>query len=345
MTEGFGNGAAGRLRFDGPVDRSLVHRHADTEVFVTDHLSLGDNCFAVAARLPASHSYFTDDPLRSALVDPMLLLECSRQAGTLVAHSHLGVPADTAFLITEWSFEFDADSLMTPHGAGPDPATELTIVIEARDLKKRGNRLLGATLVSELYLSGRRMGSSTICAGYPTRPGYESFRTMRRSSPAPLSDSMSRHRVGTPPGSRGVGRTLDANVVVSAVRAVEGGLTADLDVPVGHPVFYDHPLDHVPATALLEAARQAALLAVAPTEGIGEEGGEGKEGREGGVWRVSAMSAGFQRFVELDSPTTVSARVEPDEERRVVRVTFEQGDAVACHCELTVFKAVAPEAG
>jgi hypothetical protein len=135
-----------------------------------------------------------------------------------------------------------------------------------------------------------------------------------------------------------VGRTLDANVVVSAVCPAEGGLTADLDVPVEHPVFYDHSLDHVPATALLEAARQAALLAVVPTGAIGEEGEESR------VWRVSALSAGFQRFVELDSPTKVSARVEPDGERRAVRVTFEQGDVVACHCELTVFKAVTPGA-
>ena len=107
------------LRFGGPVERSLVHRHATSEVFVTDHVALADHRIAVAARLPSDHRYFTDEPPAPALVDPMLLLECSRQAGTLVAHRHLGVPADTAFLISEWAIALDDESLMAPRGHGP----------------------------------------------------------------------------------------------------------------------------------------------------------------------------------------------------------------------------------
>jgi 2-oxo-3-(phosphooxy)propyl 3-oxoalkanoate synthase len=318
-----------RLLFDGPVERWLVHRHATSEVFVTDHVALGapgDNRFAVAAQLPSAHRYFNDDLLSPELVDPMLLLECSRQAGTLVAHCHLGVPADTAFLIAEWDVELDHEQAGSPRGEGPG---ELTMVIEARDLKQRGERLQGATLVSELYLDGRRVGTSSVIAGYPTRTGYESFRTLRRSSPAPQSDAMPRARTGPAPDSRTVGRTLEENVVLSAVRRAGGQTVADLDVPVGHRVFYDHPLDHVPATALLEAARQAALLAVAPEEGAADEGA--------GLWRVSALSAEFQRFVELDSPTRVSARVERSgDDSRSVAVVFEQGGAITCGCEVTI---------
>lgn len=314
-----------RLRFDGPLERSLVHRHAADEVFVTDHVALGDNRFAVAAQLPSAHQYFNDDPLPLAPLDPMLLLECSRQAGTLVAHCHLGVPTDTAFLIAEWAIALDDEPFVLPPGHGPG---ELTMVIEARDLKQRGESLLGATLVSELYLAGRRVGTSTVITGYPSRTGYESFRTRRRSSPAPLSDAMPPRSGGTPPDSRAVGRTIEENVVLAAVRRADGQIIADLDVPVAHPVFYDHPLDHVPATALLEAARQAALLAAAREAGAA--------GEEAGPWRVSALSARFQRFVELDSPTEVSARVECVGNSRSVTVVFEQGGATACDCEVTV---------
>ncbi|MER6101780.1 ScbA/BarX family gamma-butyrolactone biosynthesis protein [Streptomyces sp. NPDC001832] len=313
-----------RLRFDGPLERSLVHRHAADEVFVTDHVALGDGRFAVAARLPSAHRYFNDDPSPSASIDPMLLLECSRQAGTLVAHRHLGVPTDTAFLIAEWSIALDGEPVPRPgQGTG-----ELTMVIEAKDLKQRGESLLGATLVSELYLSGRRVATSTVITGYPSRAGYESFRTRSRSSAAPLSDAMPPRLGGTPADGRQVGRALGENVVLSAVRRVGGRTVADLDVPVAHLVFYDHPLDHVPATALLEAARQAALSAVASeTEDAGEATGP---------WRVSALSARFGRFVELDSPTEVSARVEQAGSSRSVAVLFEQDGATACDCEVTV---------
>ncbi|MFJ5529219.1 ScbA/BarX family gamma-butyrolactone biosynthesis protein [Streptomyces sp. NPDC093261] len=312
-----------RLRFDGSVERSLVHRHAASEVFLTDHVALGGDCFAVAARLPSAHRYFNDDPLSPAPVDPMLLLECSRQAGTLVAHCHLGVPMDAAFLITEWAVELDDESLLVPPGPG-----ELMMVIEARDLRQRGGRLLGATLVSELYLAGRRVGTSTVITGYPTRSGYESFRTKGRNSPAPLSDSMPPRRLGARPESRTVGRTLEENVTISAVRRTDGQIIADLDVPVAHPVFYDHPLDHVPATALLEAARQAALLALTSKPGAA--------GEEAARPRVKALRARFQRFVELDSPTEVSARPEQAGDSGSVAVAFEQGGATACTCEVIV---------
>ncbi|WP_097942974.1 ScbA/BarX family gamma-butyrolactone biosynthesis protein [Streptomyces sp. ms115] len=317
-----------RLRFDAPLERSLVHRHAADEVFVTDHVALDDGRFAVAARLPSAHRYFHDDPVPSAYVDPMLLLECSRQAGTLVAHRHLGVPSDTAFLIAEWSIALDGEPAHPQPGTGSD---ELTMVIEVRDPKRRGESLLGATLVTELYLAGRRAASSTVVAGYPSRAGYESFRTRRRSSVAPLSDTMPPRVGGTPADGLRAGRALEENVVLSTVRRAGGRTVADLDVPVAHPVFYDHPLDHVPATALLEAARQAALSAIAP-ETVEVAGGMT------GSWRVSALSARFGRFVELDSPTEVSARVEQDGRSRSVRVLFEQDGATACDCEVTVLE-------
>ncbi|MFI0235760.1 ScbA/BarX family gamma-butyrolactone biosynthesis protein [Streptomyces sp. NPDC016845] len=321
-----------RLRFDEPLERALVHRHAADEVFVTDHVALDDGRFAVAARLPSAHPYFTDDPRPGAPLDAMLLLECSRQAGTVVAHRHLGVPADTAFLIAEWSIALD-DELRAPalavgpKGAGLGPG-ELTMITEVRDPKQRGEALLGATLLSELYLAGRRVATSTVITGYPSRPGYESFRTRRRDSPAPLSDAMPPRLGGTPADSRAVGRTSEANVVLSGVRRADGQIVAGLDVPVAHPVFYDHPLDHVPATALLEAARQAALLAVAPEAG--------PVGEAAAAWRVSALSARFERFVELDSPAEVSARVERVRDGHAVRVLFEQGGALACDCAVTV---------
>lgn len=315
-----------RLRFDRLLERSLVHRHADDEVFVTDHVALDDGRFAVAARLPSAHRYFNDDPGPSAPVDPMLLLECSRQAGTVVAHRHLGVPTDTAFLIAEWSIALDGETARPESGPG---SGELTMVIEVQDAKQRGEALLGATLMTELYLAGRRVASSTVVAGYPSRAGYRSFRTRQRSSPAPLSDAMPPRGGGTPADGRRVGRTREENVVLASVRRTGGGTVAELDVPVAHPVFYDHPLDHVPATALFEAARQAALAAIVP-ETAEESAGTAAP------WRVSALSARFGRFVELDGPTEVSARVEQTGDSRSVRVLFEQDGATACACEVTV---------
>ncbi|WP_121703948.1 ScbA/BarX family gamma-butyrolactone biosynthesis protein [Streptomyces sp. E5N298] len=313
--------AAAELAYQRPMDRVLVHRRAVMEVFVTDAVRRGDDSFAVAVQAPRAHSYYNDHTQRPALIDPLFLLEAARQAVTVVAHQWLDVPYDTSFLISDWTTEFtDLDALR----AGVDVPDELVVEITTRDLKRRGARLLAATLECVFVVGGRRAGTSVVAAGYLSRDGYTAHRAKSRGSVPPLSSDRPAIRTGTPVAPALVGRERTENVVLADVARHPDGPTAPtalralLDVPVRHAAMYDHPLDHVPAMALMEAARQATVLAA---------------GGPAGQRYARAFGATFRRFVELDSPVTVSVTSFAEER---LTVDFRQDGESVCTADIEV---------
>jgi hypothetical protein len=306
------------------MDRALVHRRAVMEVFVTDAVRLGDDTFAVAVQAPRAHGYYNDHTQRPALLDPLFLLEAARQAVTVVAHRWLGVSYDTSFLISDWTTEFADPSALRARGDAPD---ELVIEVAARDLRRRGTRLLAATLGCVFTLGGRPVGTSAVVAGYLSRDGYLAHREKSRGSVPPRSSDLPPARPGATADPALVGRERAGNVVLTDVEHPGGALAlrAVLDVPVGHPALYDHPLDHVPAMALLEAARQAAVLAAPlPAERS---------------W-ARTFAATFRRFVELDSPVTVTVARTGDAR---CTVDFLQDGESVCTAEVGVAEVPDPD--
>ncbi|MFE3460920.1 ScbA/BarX family gamma-butyrolactone biosynthesis protein [Nocardiopsis aegyptia] len=310
------------LSFDRPLERTLVHREAVAEVYVTDARALGDDSYLVGAQLPRRHFHYTDHHVAPDVPDHLLVLECCRQAATVVAHRWLGVPEDTSFLVTDWTSRVRAPETTRD---GHDRPGRLSIRITARDVVRRGDDVRSAVFDTELRLDGAPLGSGTVSAGYLAKPGYRSYRRLRRGSVPPLSAEMPAGRRGTPVPAALVNRSDPRNVVLVEGMWGAGTAEARLDVPPDHPVHYDHPLDHVPAMSLLEAASQAAVLAA----------GAGRAHPQG---YAHSMRAAFAAFVELDEPTDVRAHVEPvlDTGRRdrSVTVRFDQrGEEV---CSVTV---------
>jgi hypothetical protein len=310
------------LSFDQPVRRTLVHRDAVAEVYITDAFELEDDTYLVGAQLPRRHFYYTDHRVASGLPDHLLVLECCRQAATTVAHQWLGVPEDTAFLVTEWTSRLRASG--APASGNGTPG-RLSIRISARDVVRSRAGVRSAVFDTELHLDDVPLGSGTVSAGYLDRQGYRLFRQRRRGTVPPISGTAPPGRRGTPVPSELVNRSDPRNVVLVDGVWREGTAEASLDVPPDHPVFYDHPLDHVPAMSLLEAAGQAAVLAA----------GGGSPDTPG---YVGSVRADFAAFVELDERTLVRARVEPGPDTGdrdlTVSVRFEQrGEPV---CSVTV---------
>ncbi|WP_116246351.1 ScbA/BarX family gamma-butyrolactone biosynthesis protein [Nocardiopsis sp. FIRDI 009] len=312
------------LSFDQPVERTIVHREAVSEVYVTDAYALGDDAYLVGAQLPRRHFYYTDHHVSPDVPDHLLVLECCRQAATVVAHRWLGVPQDTSFLVTEWTSRLREPGTAR---AGRDHPGRLWMRITARDVVRRRGEVRSAVFDIELRLDDEPLGSGTVSAGYLGKQGYRSYRSLRRGSEPPLSGDMPPGRRGTPVPAALVNRCDPDNVVL--VEGVWGASTAEarLDVPENHPVFYDHPLDHVPAMSLLEAASQAAVLA-AGAELPRPQG------------YAHGLHAVFASFVELDEPTVVRARVEPTlgpgRRDRTVMVRFTQGDEEVCSVSVGV---------
>ncbi|MGW3647934.1 AfsA-related hotdog domain-containing protein [Streptomyces sp. NPDC000878] len=66
----------------------------------------------------------------------------------------------------------------------------------------------------------------------------------------------------------------------------------ELRVDTGHPILFDHLVDHVPGMLLIEAARQAARAATGRPDAL-----------------LLGLDGSFARYAELDAPCWIEARV------------------------------------
>ncbi|SEO46211.1 ScbA/BarX family gamma-butyrolactone biosynthesis protein [Amycolatopsis saalfeldensis] len=282
--------------FQQTIPRSLVHRAAVSEVFVTDLNILGSDRFEVGAQWPRRHSFF--GPCTPSSHDPMLYAETCRQAGLLIAHRAYGVPQGHSFLSDSKTYAVDEAGLATT-GRPIDVVLQVT----THDVKYRG-RNGGMRLEFECYRDGQLVGTGTDDARWVCSAVYRRLR--------------GRHFAATPfqaivlptvaPALVGRDRAEDVLVAETAEPGV-WSLQFDPD----HAVLFDHAVDHVPGMMLVEAARQVALLKVGDPRAL-----------------PVRASFEFKSYVEFDADCLMVAEdVETaGDGTRVVRVVFEQ-DGVA----------------
>ncbi|WP_405620683.1 ScbA/BarX family gamma-butyrolactone biosynthesis protein [Streptomyces sp. NBC_00076] len=278
------------------VPRQLVHRAAVAETFLTGWHRIAEHRFSVSAQWPRAHGLHVSAD-RSAY-DPLLVVETVRQSGTLIAHAEYDVPLDHHFVL----HEFDVDTFPQYLAVGAVPA-ELTVDVDFVDVQYRGRRPVGARYTAQVLRGGERVATATrvvfTCISEPVYRRLRGGRTAATVAPFPLPPAL-------PPA--GVGRALPADVVL-APSGHPGRW--QLRVDTAHPVFFDHPLDHVPGMLLLEAARQAVR---AHTSGA----------RSPVSFRIT-----FDRYAELDEPAWIETA---DGAGGVVQVVGRQGDSTVFAC-------------
>lgn len=279
------------LTYRRTVDRTVVHRRNLAEVFLTDLVAQPDGRFSVGAQLPAAHPYYADHVAGHRL-DPLLLLECCRQAETMGAHEVLRLALDTKFVLMNWAMDLDEQALAEP---APGPA-ELAIDVFPHTASLRGKEIRGMSYDMTMRIGAQVIGSTQLTVGYLPGTLYRAMRVRQRGDQPPSSDAFEAP-IGVqlfPPYS--VGRTDLRNVVVADRSDVDGELLARLLPPTTHPSMFDHALDHVPGMVLMEAARQ---LAVAATDEP-----RGRAART----VLTGLAAKFHHHTELDAPVELRAR-------------------------------------
>jgi hypothetical protein len=280
------------VRFQQTVPRVLVHRAAVSEVFITDLRVAGERTSHIGAQWPRAHSFFGP---KMRLHDPMLLAETIRQATLVVAHQAFGVALDAHFVLLELTYEVQEEGLRL----GPGPAN-VTLVGNVSDVRKRKDSVAGMSVEFDCYRDGERVAGGVVrwrCisgASYARVRG-DNHNAGRTSATEP-----------TPVAPHLVGRHHESDVVLGASPLPDTWL---LRVDTGHPVMFDHMVDHVPGMMVVEAARQAAQLLT---------------GRPDLVPASGAFT--YARYIELDEPCIVRAESRAD---GVVTVIFEQSGSVA----------------
>ncbi|MFJ5680520.1 ScbA/BarX family gamma-butyrolactone biosynthesis protein [Streptomyces sp. NPDC093097] len=297
--------------FDQPVPRQLVHRSANSEVFLTQSRPLGGDSFAIAAQWPRSHSFFVR--ARDRRYDPMLVAETLRQAGLLIAHREFGVPLGRRFLMHTLRYEISERGLRI----GDAPAA-VTGKVTCHEIKRRRTTVVGMRLVVDFFCDGQYLGwgetafecvSPTVYARLRVRDLQCAWSASAGEPlPAPVASSL-------------VGRDRDDDVVLSPSERPDAWY---LCVDRRHPVLFDHPVDHLPGMAVLEGLRQAAQLVVG----------------DGSATPLTCATE-FRGYVEFDRPCLISARVTDTStgQRPVVQATAEQDGQEAVTAKLLMHTA------
>lgn len=318
---------------ENTVPRSMVHRAAVSEVFLTGAVLVNEGHFRCIAQLPRTHSYFSEHTHRAAHYDMLLLLEVFRQASIYISHAFLKVSAQDKFIY------LDSVTRVTERSAlvvGDRPALAEIDVYVVDEYVRHGERS-GVTLNMALSINGQvaarheRMSIRWMSGG--------AWNKMRaRGLVAIPADADAQAQLPAPLSPSAVGRHWLNNVVLG--RDLQQGpdaLVAPLIVDLNNPAIFDHPLDHIPGMLLLEGFRQVALLAANQQLQLGPE-----------ELLLSSCHVVFTRFGEFGLPTRVRADLASlalDEQGRVtLALDVEQGGAVLATAELQLLPVLASQA-
>jgi hypothetical protein len=282
------------MLFQQTVPPRLVRRTHSPDVFVTDLRVTGFNTFQVGVRWPAAHSFY--GPTTQHAHDPLMFLEGVRQAGLLIAHVAFEIPTEFKFITHDKQFAISPDGLRT---SGTEPV-DTVITVTAHDIRRRGRGFAGMRFEFSCTRDGEQIGTAAYRWSCVSSAGYTRLRRERRTA-APVS------RAGLDlVAPRLIGRRDPIDVMLVNRPTGPGW---ELLIDPDHPVVFDHPIDHVPGNAAIEAARQAALLALGQPAALPVEG-----------------DFSFQHYLEFDSPCLVFAELDGSSATGVstVRIVLEQ---------------------
>lgn len=269
------------------VPRRLVHRAAEAETFRTDWEPNGPDRFTLFAQWPRAHQLHVSTD-RSAH-EPPLVAETVRQCGALLAHAEYDAPFDHCFVLKEPHLTTDPEYL----AAAP---TEPVLHVTVSDVRHRAGRPTALRYATGVRLAGERVATAHIALSWASesvcrRP--RGGRTAAAVTALPLPPAL----------PAAADRALPADVVPAPP---DRPGRWQLRVDTAHPVFFDHPLDHVSGMPLREAARHAARVRAAGPAGGG------------------SFHPAFQQYAELDRPTWIEVT---DETGTGLEVRGVQGES------------------
>lgn len=226
--------------FEASVKRELVHKRSVSEVFLTDFVQSSSRRFIAGAQWPRWHVFYGS---ADASPDSALIAETLRQAVIFLSHL-CGVPLTHKFLMPHMSI------LVEPATLDPLVPAQVAVELDVKDMKLSAGQLSAVTVSARFRVDGTAIGEGTAAARIVNPATYERFRgEVPTMPPAPGEDLLA---------CVDVGHTTQRNVMLGQSRRP---FVWPLRVDPTHPIFFDHPLDHVPGMLLVEAARQAVRAA------------------------------------------------------------------------------------
>ncbi|GHH27686.1 ScbA/BarX family gamma-butyrolactone biosynthesis protein [Streptomyces lanatus] len=270
------------------VPKEYVHLHREESVLVTGWSKDGDDQYSVGARWPAAEQ---------GLPDPLLLTQTIRQSCLVIAHAERSVPLSHQTLMERMDF-----SLAPGFRALKNRPVDLLVKVSCRSTGRRSMRMELTLLHEKQTVATSVVSFSWIAPAVYRRLRGEYLDVPWGRFPVPLPAPVEAHTVGR----------ADTSCVVLAATDLPGRWQLRTDVD--NKVLYDHPVDHVPALALIEGACQAAQGLMRPA-----------------VFTPVEVTSWYDRYIEFDAPCWIEAVVDSsaDDGRTRVEVTGVQRGATA----------------
>lgn len=313
--------APAELSYRHTVDRTLVHRAAVSEVFVTDIQPLAAKRVRAAVQLPLTHGYYSDHLQRPAAYDALLLLESGRQAAIAGSHAHIGLSENTTMIVDAFRLELSGPKELL---IGAEPG-RLRIDTDYIGRPTRRGRYRKGKVAQRYFIDDTEVGEHEMDVLFLNRHENEVLRHAQRGTPAPLTSDFCDHGPGADDSRQvepeRVGRGNPLNVVLSGAQVTTRSVTAEVTPRFDNRALFDHVYDHLPAMTLVEAARQLSLLSAEEPQATYAVGFEAR----------------FSRFAELDEVVLAEApRGRPEGGRGAIPVRFLQDGAEIARVTVTV---------
>lgn len=302
------------LHLDRTVPRNLVHRRSVHEVFLTDYEQVNDDEMIAAAEIPRTHKYFNDHVRNPSGPDPLLLIEISRQSGIVMTEEFLGAPSGTQLVLLSLSGTFFKE-LFEQHGERIAFVTVTTDVVAKRIVKGVPKRV---TIQCTVRDEDTELGQFVFSYQCWPKALYS-----RKRGDLPLSDTYEQASASLVRPAL-VDRRLSENVLLSPLGIDDYSSRYKVVMDYAHGSMFDHPLDHVPGMAQLEAIRQVVQLELSNDERHDLINSP----------KPVRFSAQFRDFAELGVPLAVSIDEKQDILHHAAHIVLEQASKVITDCSI-----------
>ncbi|WP_433194178.1 ScbA/BarX family gamma-butyrolactone biosynthesis protein [Nocardia sp. CA-107356] len=296
------------------ISRELAHRCAVSEVFVTSLDEVAEHTYIAGAQLPRMHAYYGDHAGSLAVRhDPLVVMEAARQTAIALTHKFYGVPPEMAFVVRTFNGT-GSDTVAWEVGTAP---ADLVMRVRVPQRHQRGGVLHGVDMVLEIESDGEPMLTVDGSFSWVTARQWSALRSGFRESLGlgPFHGALALSERAAPSA---VGRENWRNVVIGPPVRTGAVARATLVPDLGHPFLFDHQLDHVPGSLLIEACRQTALSMIVRD-----------------LPQLECVASTFDRFVELDLPAECTAEItDQGAGSLVIHCEIHQADAVAAQIDL-----------
>ncbi|MFG2647092.1 ScbA/BarX family gamma-butyrolactone biosynthesis protein [Streptomyces sp. NPDC048436] len=263
------------------VPKEFLHLHREESALVTGWTRLGSDQYMVTAAWP--------EPAAGGAYDPLKLTQTIRQACLLIAHAERGVPLKHQTLMERLDFSFDP-------GFRTAPGRTDHFVL---DVTCRGTGPRSMSVDFTVHHDGRAIGESTLTFSWI---GPAVYRRLRGEHLQVDWAAVPR----TPAAPAGLtGCDVTSRI---AITPTERPGRWQLRTDTSDITLYDHPVDHVPGLALIEAAYQAAHVLTGPD-----------------APKAHQVISTFDRYIEFDAPCWIEAVATGSD----IRVTGTQDDRTA----------------